>query len=251
MSHRLSPHRLSLVATLLLSAATAQSHQVWLEQDASGAKLYFGEFGDNLREASPGLLDKFVAPTAQRIGTTAQPLTVNKTTTGFALSAAAAKGESLVAEDTRYPITERKDGDKMIRTAYMPAARLLTTFDKQVPQLPLDVVPTGQHSKDGAEVQVFYKGQVLPKVKVELVTPLGWAKEYKTDEQGKLTVSLPWKGTYVLEAKHADNTGGERTTSGGTEKFDRASYVTSLTMTQAEGWPALPASPAAKPNVMK
>ena len=94
--------RLGLIALLFAAttATTAQAHHVWLEQDANGATLYFGEFGQNLRETSPGYLDKFIAPVAQRIGVAAaQPLTLSKTPRGFVLSGSAAKGESLVAED--------------------------------------------------------------------------------------------------------------------------------------------------------
>ncbi|MDW5441943.1 DUF4198 domain-containing protein [Polaromonas sp. SM01] len=223
----------------------AWSHHVWLEQDANGATLYFGEFGENLRETTPGLLDKFVAPTAQRISASAvQALNVTKTAKGFVLSGGAAKGESLVAEDLRYPISERKDGDQLVRSIYVPAARLVNTFDKQKPQLALDLVPTGIKGKDGVELQVFYKGQPLPRAKVEVVTPLGWGKELRGDDQGRILLSLPWKGSYVLEVKHADNSGGER----GAEKYDRASYVTSLTLTQVQGLPALPSAPAAAPN---
>lgn len=52
---------------LVTTALAAQAHHVWLEQDAQGATLYFGEFGGNLREASPGLLDKFPGPVARRL----------------------------------------------------------------------------------------------------------------------------------------------------------------------------------------
>lgn len=242
------PH-LGLIALLFAAATatTAQAHHVWLEQDANGATLYFGEFGQNLRETSPGYLDKFIAPVAQRISAAAaQPLTLSKTPRGFVLSGTAAKGESLVAEDARYPVSERKDGDKLVRSLYVPAARLVNTFDKQAPHLTLDLVPTGNNGPDGVEVQVFYKGQPLPKAKVEVVTPWGWGKELRGDDQGRLKLSLPWKGSYVLEAKHADTSAGKR----GTDKYDRASYVTSLTINQPEGLAALPASPAATPNKM-
>lgn len=238
--------RLGLIA-LLFAATTAQAHHVWLEQDATGATLYFGEYGQNLRETTPGYLDKFVAPAAQRISAAAaQPLTLNKTPKGFVLSGTAAKGESLVAEDGRYPLSERKEGDKLVRSLYVPAARLVNTFDKQAPRLTLDLVPTGNNGPDGVEVQVFYKGQPLSKAKVEVVTPFGWGKELRGDDQGLLKLSLPWKGSYVLEVKHADTSAGER----GNEKYDRASYVTSLTVNQPEGLAALPASPAAAPNKM-
>ncbi len=57
-------------------------------------------------------------------------------------------------------------------------------------------------------------------------------------------MNLPWQGTYVLELSHADATGGER----GAEKYDRANYVTSLTLEQASGLAALPAPALATPN---
>ncbi|HSV54374.1 MAG TPA: cobalt ABC transporter substrate-binding protein [Burkholderiaceae bacterium] len=234
----------------LLMLGSAQAHQVWIEQDAQGAKLYFGEFSENLREASPGLLDKFVKPLAHRLSAQgAQALDATKTANGFALSARAGKGESLVAEEPAYPISERKDGDKAIRTLYAPAARLATDYGRQEPKLTLDLVPTGQHGKDGVQVQAFYKGQPLPKARIGVVTAAGWGQEQRADEQGRLVVQLPWKGSYVLEVKHADGA-GERASAQGPEKYDRASYVTSLTLMQPEGLPSLPAAPAAAPNKM-
>jgi len=237
----------SLLAAALLLAGQAQAHHVWIEQDSAGAKLYFGEFGDNLREASPGLLDRFVQPSAQRLaGAKSQPLGVSKTANGFALSAAPGKGESLIATDLRHAIRERKEGDKTTRTLWTPGARLATDFGKQDPRLTLDLVPTGKFSLDSVELQLFYKGQPLPRTKVEVMTAAGWGQNRSTDEQGKLTVSLPWRGTYVLEVRHNDNTAGTR----GDDKYDVASFVTSLTLVQGEGLSALPAPPAPTPNKM-
>lgn len=229
----------------LLACGAAQAHQVWLEQDGQGAKLYFGEFGENLREASPGLLDKFVQPVAHKIGTQlAEPLSVSKTANGFHIKGRAAAGEALVAEEPAYPVTERKEGETTLRSIYVPAARLATSFAQQTPQLTLDLVPTGTQTKASVELQAFYKGKPLPKAKVMVVTASNWSQEMHTDAAGRLTVALPWRGTYVLELTHNDRTAGER----GTEKYDRASYVTSLTLQQKTGLPALPASPAAAPN---
>ncbi|MES2283372.1 MAG: DUF4198 domain-containing protein [Pseudomonadota bacterium] len=229
----------------LLSLGTAGAHQAWLEQNAKEATLYFGEFGENLRETSPGLLDKFVQPVAQKISAKGNaPLAVAKSANGFPISGRAAKGESIVAEEPGYPVSERKDGDKVTRSIYVPAARLVTDFSQQAPVLTLDLVPTGQPVKGAVEVQAFYKGQPLPKAKVVIVTSAGWSQEHRTDAQGKLTAALPWKGTYVLELTHNDTTGGERNA----EKYHRASYVTSLTLPQTAGLGALPASPPATPN---
>jgi uncharacterized GH25 family protein len=237
-----------LITAIALAAAAlaAQAHHVWIEQDAQGAKLYFGEFGDNLREASPGLLDKFPGPVATKVSAKGdeQPA-VSKTANGFAIAGKAGKGESLIAEEAAYPAFDRKDGDKVLKGIYVPAARLVTDFSAQSPKLTLDLVPTGKADKDGVEFQAFYKGQPLPKAKVELVNASGWGQEHHGDENGKFAVKLPWRGTYVLELSHNDTKGGERANG---EKWDRGSYVTSLTVVNTRGLPALPTPPLAPPN---
>lgn len=235
--------------TGMLLLGSAQAHHVWIEQpgqNAGNATFFFGEFGGNLREASPGLLDRFPQPVAIKLSALGeQALTVSKTAGGFAIAGRAARGESIVAEELNFPIRERNEGDKALRNLYHPAARLVTDFAKQAPRLVLDLVPTGNADKDGVEVQAFYKGQPLPKAKVEVVTAAGWSQTQYGDETGKLRVQMPWRGTYVLEITHADGAGTR-----GTDKYDRASYVTSLTVMQSEGLPGLPAAQPARPNTV-
>ena len=237
-----------ILASLLLAlgAGAAQAHQVWIEQPANGsAVLRFGEFGENLRETSPGLLDKFGKPTALRISSQGQqPLTATKSANGFVLSGRAAAGESLVAEDARYPLYSMKQGDKEIKGWYHPAARYLTTTNEQAPSLTFDVVPTGK----SGEFKVVFKGQPLPKAKVSAVVQSGWMKEAVSDQQGLVTFDMPWKGTYVLEAHHDDRTAGERMGDAGAEKYDVVNYVTSVTYAKPTGTAAVPAGPAAKPG---
>lgn len=239
---------IAIMFSLMLS--NAQAHHLWLEQPDVGkkggvsAKAYFGEFGDNLREISPGRLDRFVKPVAQKTSAKgSEPLQVTASPTGFALSARAAPGESLVIEEPAYPLSERKEGDKTIRTLYVPAARLVVDHSQQAPRLALDLVPTGTRGKKGMEVQAFYKGQPLPKAKIGVNTAAGWSQEHNADEQGKLMVKLPWKGLYVLEVKHADGA-GER----GGQAYDRASYVTSLTLTRRAGLAPLSPAPETAPK---
>ena len=241
-----SLNRASTALCAALAMGAAQAHHVWIEQDGQGAKLYFGEFGGNLREASPGLLDRFIQPVAQRVTAAgANTADVRKTADGFAIAARAGQGESIVAEEPGYPVSERKEGDKTVRGIYVPAARLVTDFAAQAPRLTLDLVPTGRTSEGGVEFQAFYKGQPLAKAKVEVVNVAGWNQEQMTDEAGKFSVKLLWRGTYVLEMSHRDTAGGQRANG---DKWDRASYVTSLTVVQPDGLPALTPPPAAAPN---
>ncbi|SAI67456.1 Nickel uptake substrate-specific transmembrane region [Bordetella ansorpii] len=234
----------TLISTLAAFGclASAHAHQVWLEQpDGQDAVLRFGEFGDNLREASPGLLDKFGKPTATLITAKgAQSAEGKKTADGYALPFKAASGDAIVAEDAAYPLNTYKQGDRSITGWYHPAARYITGFTEQSPRLTLDIVPTG---KPG-ELKVTYKGQPLPKAKVAWVVQSGWAKEGWTDEKGLVTFDMPWQGAYVAEVGHADRAGGERDG----KKYDVVNYVTSLTYVKPDGAAAIPAGPAATPH---
>jgi hypothetical protein len=236
------------VAALVCAAAatmanTARAHQVWIEQDAAGATLFFGEFGENLREASPGLLDKFGKPVARKVSAQGdQPAELSKTAGGFRIPLKAGKGESLVAEDAMYPMWDIKATGG--RGMYLPAARWVADLGAQAPVLTLDLVPTGVVTDETAVLQAFFQGQPLAKAKVAVVTSSGWTQEHHTDAEGKFTASLPWSGTYVMELSHS-SAAGERTDG---QKFEKGSYVTSLTVVRDTGLAALAAPPAAPPN---
>lgn len=242
--------KFSLTAVALFGSLTsAQAHQIWIEQaDDQNAVVRFGEFGENLREASPGLLDKFVKVTGTLVSAKGeQKSDANKTASGFTLPFKAASGDGIVAEDASYPLFKAKLQDKETTGWYYPAARLITGFAAQQPKLALDLVPTGQ---DG-EFKLFFKGQPKAKTKVTLVTESGWSKEANTDEQGVVKFTMPWKGTYVAEVSLKDQTGGERAGANGAEKYDGVSYATTLTYVNANGLPSLPAGPAATPSPAK
>lgn len=237
--------RFGLALLALINAAAVYAHQIWIEQSpGQDAVIRFGEFGENLREASPGLLDKFVKPQATLLSSRGEKKAdASKTPTGLALPFRAARGDTIVAEDASYPLYTWKQGDKEITNWYHPAARYLTAFTAQEPRLPLDLVPTGKVG----EFKLYFKGKPLPKVKVNLLVQSGWAKEARTDEQGLVKFDMPWKGTYVAEVSHTDRTAGERPGAQGTEKFDGVSYATTVTYVKAAGLAALPPPPAAKP----
>lgn len=234
--------RKALLGSLLLAAAAgAQAHQIWIEQDATGARLYLGEFADNLRERSPGMLDKFVQPTASLITAKGErPAALGKQTNSFVIAARAIPGESLIAQELGYPAWERKQGDRIERHVWVPAARWVGDFAARTPQLSLDLVPTGQPG----QFQVFYKGQPLPEAKVDVVAASGWSREVQADKNGLISVALPWKSAYVLEAKHTDKGGVERAG----QKFDVGIYVTTLSFSLPQGLESPPPPPAATPT---
>lgn len=229
-----------LLSCSLLSAS-AQAHHIWLEQDAKQVKLYFGEFNLNLREASPGLLDKLTNPIAKLVDAKGEkPLTLTKTSQAFIVEASVERGQSVIAEEKNYPAYDKKVNDKTLRAVYLPAARYIADFNAQLPQLTLDVVPTGNPT----EFKVYFRNQPLPKAEATVIAASGWTREIRSDERGIVTVALPWKSFYAIEVHFTDANAGVR----GEDKYDTATYVTTLTLTNDKGLKAPPAPPAKEPN---
>ncbi|MDR0441018.1 MAG: DUF4198 domain-containing protein [Candidatus Accumulibacter sp.] len=229
------------IAAFALCSA-AQAHQIWLEQpEGENAVIRFGEFGENLREASPGLLDNFGSPAATLFTKgEAKALAPVKTATGFALSVRAKAGESLTAEDAAFPIRAFQRDGQEIRSWYWPAARLITDGAAQEPRLTFDITPTGK----AGEFRLTFKGQPLARTEVNIVVQSGWSKSARSDKEGRVKFDLPWQGQYVVEASHVDRAPGERRG----EKYNGINYVTTLTLVRPTGIAPLPAPPAMKPN---
>lgn len=228
----------SLVWLSLTTAASA--HALWLELEATGFQLNFGEFDENLREASPGLLDRIEPPPAAKaygpFGD--QTLKVEKRATSFQLMGAPASVSSVVAEQAR--VTERKQGDKVARSLGRLSARYVTDLAERPPVISLDVVPA---AKPGT-FKVFYDGKPLPKAKAEVATEFGWKRELTTDDNGTIEVELPWKGTYMIEVALMDGTPGVH----GKEAYDTMRFVTTLTFNLPAGLEAPPRPPPMTPK---
>jgi hypothetical protein len=235
--HLSNPARGALVALLSLSfIGAASAHQIWLEREGEGMRIYFGEFDENLREASPGLLDR-LSPQA-KLAAGDKALKVDKTAGFFTVSGTVGADDSVTAEDVR--IAERRGGDKPTRVLARLGARYVADFKERPPVNTLDVVPAG---KPGA-FKVFYQGKPLAKAKLELIAESGWKREFKTNEQGAVDAPLPWRGTYVIEVEHSDATPGKL----GEEAYDSVRCASTLSFRVAEGPQGPPMPPAAAPK---
>ena len=201
---------------------SAAAHSIWVEREGDGARIYFGEFDENLREASPGMLDR-LKPEAKVAGSD-KALKVDKTARFFAVAGPIGKDDSIVAENVA--VTERR-GDKPTKVLTRLGARTVADFKEQAPINTLDIVPAG---KPGL-FKVFYQGKPLAKAKAELIAESGWKREFKTDEQGAFEATLPWRGGYVIEVQHSDATPGKR----GEEAYDSIRCASTLFVRVADG----------------
>lgn len=218
----------------------AHAHQIWIEPAGKVYSLHFGEYDENLKEVTPGLLDKMPTPVVSAVSgdKTAQvePLRLKD---GFVLNTA--KSDCLIAEVRNYPTFERKNGDQITRGKWVPAARHANKLDAQAPANFLDIVPTGKNGR----FAVYFRGKPLPKAKVTLVAPNGWQKQLQSDQNGEVEVTTLWRGLYLLEVAHKENSAGEI----GGEAYDSASFTSTLTFNSGKG-DKTPRPKAAKPNAM-
>jgi Domain of unknown function (DUF4198) len=201
---------------------SAAAHSIWVEREGDSARIFFGEFDENLREASPGLLDR-LNPQAKVAGSD-KPLKIDKSAGFFAVAGPLGKDDSVVAENVA--ITERR-GDKPTKVLSRLGARSVADFKEQAPVNTLDIVPAG---KPGL-FKVFYQGKPLAKAKAELIAESGWKREFKTDEQGAFEAPLPWRGSYVIEVQHSDATPGKQ----GEEAYDSVRCASTLFVRVADG----------------
>lgn len=235
-----APLLATLIACASLTAITsAHAHQVWLENAGGQARLHFGEFNENLRESSPGALDKFLGAPAldQRSAAGTQRLEGKLGKDAFSYTTQA-DAQALFATAS-YPLIDRSKRNQPAML-WVPAARWVANAGQAAEAniKALDLVPTG---KPG-EFKVVFNGAPLPKVQVEMVAPSGWSRGGQSGDDGTVTFALPWKGQYVAEVKHSDKTAGEAQG----KPYGEASYVTTLSFVQKDGMasPALPEPPA-------
>ncbi|CAB3909568.1 DUF4198 domain-containing protein [Achromobacter piechaudii] len=200
----------TLVAIALMGGAgAAQAHFVWLERGGEGpAKVYFGEWADDLREKQDGLLGKvLVSPVV-----TAADGTVLKASgkgADFVEYATTGKGDVRLAQPIQFKETLVKYGAKVGRT------------DTQA-KLDLELVPTAA----GANSFVLnFEGKPLAKTEVTVFGPPKWEKRFWSDENGRIEITTPWPGQYVLEAAHVQEKAGEADG----KSYAKIRYVSTLT----------------------
>ncbi|WP_293395722.1 hypothetical protein [Nevskia sp.] len=232
------------VVGLLVAAGNAHAHQIWIEQDAKGAALYFGEFRLNLHEDSPGILDKLAKPVGLLIAADGaeQGVVLEKKTTEYVLASRAAAGQSLLVEDLAYPVREARGELGLTgKMLWVPHARYVSDLVARKPKLALDIVPTGE----AGAFRVFWNGEAVPGAKVEVVAMSGWSREVAADETGTIHALLPWRGRYLLLSHHTEKTPGEA----GGKPYDFITHTSTLSFELAKGDQSPPVPALAAPSL--
>ncbi|GFN25002.1 hypothetical protein ADE_07000 [Achromobacter denitrificans] len=194
---------------LLGSAGAAQAHFVWLERSAEGpAKAYFGEWADDLREKRDGLLGKImIAPVVT--GADGKALKASAEGADFIEFAATGKGDVRLRQPYQFKDTLVQYGAKAGR-------------EDTAAKLDLELVPA---AAGGNAFVLQFKGKPLAKTEVTVFGPPKLEKRFHSDENGRIEVTTPWPGQYVLEAAHVEDKAGEADG----KSYAKIRYVSTLT----------------------
>ncbi len=183
---------IALQTVLFTFAGSVFAHAIWIEKDASGAAaVYFGEYADGLREKSGGKLDGIAHLEARSASGELRP---SKEADRFSLGAAQG---NVTAQDVRGPVKDMTKYKLGVVKPYFYARFADAPSSGAVPALRLDPM---LESADTA--RVYFDSKPLAGEKAVFIAPNGWSKELKTDEEGRVKLSLPWPGLYVLEVTH-------------------------------------------------
>lgn len=211
----------TLLTLFLASFMTtpARAHYVWLERDGDGpARVYLGEWIDDIREKTGGMLDRIKAPRVF-LGASTEPLPVKRNENNLEIDVKG-RGDVRLAEDTMPPREDKEKGGATKTIYYAKAGRAETAA-----KLDLELAPTV--SNGNTFVLVFF-GSPLAKAEVTIIGPSKWQKPLTTSDKGQITLPTPWAGRYVLEVTHFDDKAG----GSGNEKFHRTRHISSLSFTQ-------------------
>ena len=150
-----SPAAALLGCVLSLNAG---AHALWLEGSPGAARLYFGEYAENLRETSPGRLDSIVEPEATIIDQagTVKSVSPNRENTYFSLPT----GAAILVQARRQPIREPQG------SAPAPVQRRFLYARLGVGgSLPLDLLDSGNR------LRLTFMGEPVPKAEIIVIAP--------------------------------------------------------------------------------
>jgi hypothetical protein len=218
------PKLISLIVILATLALipSVHAHYVWLERDGEGpARAYLGEWIDDIREKTGGMLDRIKAPKVF-LGSSTEPLPIKRNENNLEFQVKG-RGDVRLVENTMPPREDKEKGGATKTIYYAKAGRSETAA-----KLDLELVPT---TPNGNTLILLFYSAPLAKAEVTLVGPSKWQKPLVTDDKGQITLPTPWAGRYVLEVTHFEKKPG----GAGSEKFNRTRHISSLSFVQQDG----------------
>lgn len=212
----------TIFSLTLAWSQSVSAHYLWLERDGAGAtRAYYGEWADDIREKTGGLLDRFKNPRVV-IGAGTEPLPVKRNANHLEFATAGA-GDVRLLENSVAPRDDNEKGGKTRTVYYAKHGRMDTKGN-----LDFELVPA---AANGNNFVLMFLGAPLAKTELTIVGPPKWEKKLTTDDHGRITLPTPWAGRYVIEVIHFEAKPGTM----GNESFERTRHISTLSFVQSSG----------------
>ena len=207
-----------LTSAILLSSAS--SHEIWIEKDKKNeANIFFGEFADGQKEGAK-FLDRLKVDTFYP-----KDIVKNITRKENSIVVGLSKDSDLVLVEVGEPRLNKNTQVTARKISYAKTGRTNTDTLAN-----FDLVPVEKNSNT---FKLLFDKKPMSKTKVTVVSPTKWEKSFYTNEQGEVTISTPWIGTYLLETSFEDNSKGE--VDG--KSFDKTIHAMTYTIKVEQGLP--------------
>ena len=158
---------LIVVLVTLFLVSSARAHYVWLERDGDGpARAYLGDWVDDIREKSGGMLDRIKAPRVF-LGANSDPLPVKRNENNLEI-AVNGRGDLRLVDSSMAPREDKEKGGTTKTIYYARAGRSETSG-----KLDLEIVPL---KADSNQFIVLFAGAPLPKAEVTIAAPPKWGR---------------------------------------------------------------------------
>ncbi|HYN54083.1 MAG TPA: hypothetical protein VES38_05205 [Methylotenera sp.] len=189
------------LAILALSATLpASAHYLWLEQADGQAKLFFGEYENNLREKSGGRLDTIAAPEVKLLDAAATKLSLKRNADYIAVEGV--KAQPVIASELSMKVKDMtKYNFGIVKPMYY--ARIGSGAAESASANALDIQPLGNN-----KLLISLNGKPLAKSKLIISAPNQWQQELNADDKGEVTFNTPWTGLYVMEVVNLEPSKG-------------------------------------------
>lgn len=198
----MKPFKFSSIIALSFFAMTlavpAKAHFLWFEPVDGQARLYFGEYADDVREKTGGRLDTIANPQVRANLAEGKTITVEIERKEDHLALKTKEMNRLRATEISMEVkdlTKNKIG--IVKPMYY--ARFTNGEAEGISQEGLDIQPLGKN-----KARVNLNGKPLAKTKVFVYAPNRWMQEMKTNDAGEVVVSTPWPGLYVIEVVYLE-----------------------------------------------
>lgn len=186
----------------------ASAHYLWIDAapDGLSARIFFGEYQEDVREISGGRLDEMVRHETFVIPVTGdkQPVETTIAKDHFVISTSSRVRGFLTQKLDSEVKDWRKSGIGIVKPMFYARAWIPGT-ELPKPELKLDITPA---DPSGKSIRVSFNGQSLNHAKVNVHAPNLWSRELETDNEGLLTIPTPWPGSYVIEVIHLEKVPG-------------------------------------------